>query len=113
MDLCILGHLFSGQCALLSNEHFEMILSEGQRKPRSVASQTRTAVHVAAGMTVVEERNVTPSDGYTLRGTRDGNGVAVDVTHVYVRRSNVGSLNLAICRVEGFANIYASYSFPN
>ena len=63
-------------------------------------------------MTVIEERDVTPSDGYTLRGTRDGNGISVDVTHVYVRRSNIGSLNFAVCRVEGFANIYASYSLP-
>ena len=29
VDLCILGHLYSDQCALLSNEHFEMMLSEG------------------------------------------------------------------------------------
>ena len=27
VDLCTLGHLFSGQCSLLSDEHCEMILS--------------------------------------------------------------------------------------
>ena len=64
-------------------------------------------------MTHIEERDATPSDGYTLSRTRDGNRIAVDVAHVYVCRSNVGSLNLAVCRVEGFANIYASYSLPS
>ena len=63
-------------------------------------------------MTGIEERNVTPSDGYTLRRTSDGNGIAVDVAYIYVWRSNVGSLNLAVCRVEGFSDIYASYNLP-
>lgn len=63
-------------------------------------------------MTGIEERDATPSDGYTLSRTRERNGIAVDVAHVYVGRSNVGSLNLAVCWVDGFANTYASYSLP-